>query len=275
MKKLNLLVLAIVMAFAVGAVAQEPSHPSKTGQGGAPTQPASGAQVEQAPPEKPRQGEASQTPGQQLAHESKEAAEGEESQQFKHSPVVRWVASKLGISVQAEYWVLYTIDFLIIAVLIGWAWKSNIPAAFRARTASIRKTMDEAQAASADANRRLSEIEGRLSKLDQEIAQMRTSAEAEAAAEEQRIRAAAGEDSRKIVESAQAEIESATRLAQRGLKAFAAELAVTLAEKRMQVDANTDRQLVQRFSRDLATSEGTPPPAAQNRRAPGTPEETR
>jgi F-type H+-transporting ATPase subunit b len=271
MKKLYLLVLAIVMAFALGAVSQA-SHPSNPSQGGAPAP--EGAKVEQAAPEKPRQPQASQTPGQQLAHESKQAAEGDESGQFKHSPTVRWVASKLGISVQAEYWVLYSIDFLIIAVLIGWAWKAKLPAAFRSRTASIRKTMEEAQAASADANRRLSEIEGRLSKLDQEIAQMCASADSEAAAEEQRIRAAAGEESRKIVESAQAEIESAARVAQRELKAYAAGLAITLAEKKMQVDANTDRQLVQRFSRDLAASDGTPPHHAQNRRAPGTPEET-
>ncbi len=193
---------------------------------------------------------------QELAHESKEAAEGDESAQFKHSPMVRRFAKLLGISVQTEYWVLYTIDFLLIALAIGWLWKKNLPGAFRERTATIRKTMDEAQAASADANRRLSEIEGRLAKLDQEIAQMRASAEVDAAAEEQRIRAAAEEDSHKIVQAAQAEIESSGRAAQRELKAYAAELAVTLAEQRMRVDANTDRALVQKFSRELAASDG-------------------
>jgi len=236
------------MASCVSAQTQ-PSSPSHE----APT--AQAEKVGEAPRE-PRKETKSETPGQQLARESNEAAEGDENAQFKHSPTVRWIASKLGISVQAEYWVLYTIDFLIIALAVGWIWKKNIPGAFKARTQDIRKTMDEAQAASADANRRLSDIEGRLSKLDQEIAQMRASAEAEAAAEEARIKAAAEEDSRKIVEAAQAEIESSARVAQRGLKAYAAELAVSLAEKRMQVDANTDRQLVQRFSRELATSDG-------------------
>ena len=214
------------------------------------------ARAQQSAAEKKSAESNAQTPGQQLAHASNKAAEGgeaegDETAQFKHSPVVRWLSSKLGISVQSEYWVLYSIDFLIIALAIGWVWKANIPAAFRARTASIRKTMDEAQAASADANRRLSEIEGRLSRLDQEIAQMRASAEADAAAEEARIRAAAEEDSRKIVEASQAEIESASRTAQRDLKAYAAQLAVELAEKKIQVDPATDRQLVQRFSREL------------------------
>ena len=85
---------------------------------------------------------------------------------------------------------------------------------------------------------------------------MRVSAEAEAAAEEQRIRAAAEEDSRKIVAAAQAEVESSGRLARRELKAYAAELAVTLAEQRMKVDADTDRALVQKFSRELTSTDG-------------------
>jgi F-type H+-transporting ATPase subunit b len=243
--KRALLILAIVMGATLFAVSQEhPAQPAATTEN-----------VGQAPAEKKAEAQKTESPGQQLAHQSKEAEEGDESGQFKHSPTVRWVASKLGISVQAEYWVLYTIDFLIIALAVGWFWKSSIPSAFRARTASIRKTMDEAQATSADANRRLGDIEGRLAKLDQEIAQMRAQAESEAAAEESRIRAAAEADAHKIVEGAQAEIESSTRVAQRELKAYAAQLAVTLAEERMHVDANTDRQLVQRFSRDLATSE--------------------
>lgn len=243
MKKPGILILAVVMACAVCAMAQEHAAP-----------PSSAAKGEQSASEK-KGSTKNESLEQQLAHESNEAAEGDENAQFKHSPTVRWVASKLGISVAAEYWVLYTLDFLIIALAIGWFWKKNVPGAFKARTATIRKTMEEAQAASADANRRLGEIEGRLSRLDQEIAQMRVSAESEAAAEEQRIRAAADEDSRKIVEAAQAEIESASRVAQRELKAYAAELAVSLAEKKMQVDDATDRRLVQRFSRELATSE--------------------
>ena len=234
---------ALATLLSVGALAQE-QHPASTPP----------SKAEQASPERPPS-QGAQTPGQQLAHASNEAAEGDENAQFKHSPVVRWMSSHLGISAQAEYWVLYSIDFLIIALAIGWIWKKNIPAAFRERTASIRKTMDEAQTASADANRRLSDIEGRLAKLDQEIAQMRASAEAEAAAEEQRIRAAAEEDSRKIVAAAQAEIESSGRLAQRDLKAYAAELAVTLAEQKIHVDSNTDRALVQKFSRELAAAD--------------------
>ncbi len=244
MKKF-LLIFAACALLTVGAIAQE-QHPAST-------PPPASAQSEQAGSE---QNATSQTPGQELAHASNEAAEGDATEHFKHSPVVRWMSKHLGVSPTAEYWVLYSIDFVIIALAIAWIWKKNIPGAFRARTATIRKTMDEAQAASADANRRLSDIEGRLSKLDQEIASMRAAAEQEAAAEEARIRAASEEESKRIVEGAQAEIESASRVAQRELKAYAAELAVALAEKKIHVDPNTDRALVERFSRELGNGNG-------------------
>ena len=241
MKKL-VLFLTLAAAVSLGVAAQQQSSASTP------------SKAEQPAPQNPNSQQTSESPGQQLAHESKEAAEGND--QFKHSPSVRWISSKLGISPEAEYWVLYSIDFLIIALALGWIWKKNIPGAFQARTAAIRKTMEEAQAASADANRRLNEIESRLAKLDQEIAQMRSTAETEAAAEESRIRAAAEEESVRIVEGAKAEIESSSRLAQRELKAYAADLAITLAGQRIQVDPKTDRALVQKFSRELATSDG-------------------
>ncbi|MGB9106602.1 MAG: ATP synthase F0 subunit B [Terriglobales bacterium] len=186
--------------------------------------------------------------GQQLTEASEHAAgEGEENAEFKQSPSVRFLARITGLSPRSAYWLAIALNFVVIAAAIIWFSRSKLPGMFRARSESIRKTMDEAQRASADAGRRLSEIEGRLSKLDSEIAAMRSQAEAEAAGEEQRIKAAAEEDARKIVESAGQEVEAAARLAQRDLKAYAAELAVSLAEKRIQVDAATDRALVESF----------------------------
>lgn len=196
------------------------------------------------------------TPAAELAKTSENAAEGDETDVFKHSAVVRIISHHLGISTEAGYWIFYSLDFILIALFLGWLWKKYIPSAFRTRTASIRKTMDDAQAASADANRRLSEIEARLARIDKEIADMASAAESEAAAEEARIREAAEQDSRRIVEGAQAEIESASRIARRDLKAYAADLAVSLAEKRIQVDPGTDHQLVQNFSRELGSGNG-------------------
>jgi F-type H+-transporting ATPase subunit b len=201
-----------------------------------------------AKPQEPAREKTQESLGQQLTEASEHAAgEGEENAEFKQSPSVRFLARITGLSLHSAYWLAIALNFVVIAAAVAWFVKSKLPGMFRARSESIRKTMDEAQRASADAGRRLGEIEGRLSKLDSEIAAMRSQAEAEAAGEEQRIKAAAEEDARKIVESAGQEVESAARLAHRDLKAYAAELAVSLAEKRIQVDAATDRALVENF----------------------------
>jgi F-type H+-transporting ATPase subunit b len=116
--------------------------------------------------------------------------------------------------------------------------------------------MEEARKASEDANRRLAEIEARLSKLDVEIGGMRAAAAQEAAAEEQRIKTAAAEDARKIVESAEQEITAAAKSARRELKAFAADLAVSLARKQIRVDPAIDHVLLRNFAQQLSANGG-------------------
>jgi F-type H+-transporting ATPase subunit b len=181
----------------------------------------------------------------QASHEA--AGEGEGHNEFKQSPTVKWLAGLLGLAPSAAYWVLITINFLIIAAAIFYFSKSSVPAMFRARTESIQKSMEEARKASEEANRRLGGIEERLSRLDTEIAKMRAAAEAEAAQEEQRIMATVEEEKRKVVQSAESEIAAAVKLARRDLKAYAAELAVSLAEKRIHIDPGTDHALVSSF----------------------------
>ena len=123
---------------------------------------------------------------------------------------------------------------------------------FRDRSTAIQKAMQQAQMASEEARRRLAEIESRLMKLDVEIGMMRDAAEKEGAAEEARIQAAAEEDARKIVISAEQEIAAAVKAARRQLTAYAADLAVGLARKQIRVDAATDQALVRSFAGQLS-----------------------
>ena len=190
----------------------------------------------------------------QLTTESKEAAGENDEEAFKHSPSVQYVARHLGISVEAAYWILVVLNFAIIAGAILWFWRSKMPTAFRNRTESILKSMETARTASEEANRRLKDVESRLARLDSEIAQMKSSAEAAARAEELRIREAAEEDKKKIIESAEQEIDAAARAARAQLKSFAADLAVGLAEKQIRIDSNTDQALVRGFGKQLAES---------------------
>lgn len=194
-------------------------------------------------------------PGQELAHETREAAgeEEDETAEFKQSASVAFVARKTGLSLGNAYLFSVVFNFAVVAGLIVWAGCRFLPGAFRARTSSIQKAMQQAQKASEEAQRRLADIDNRLKKMDGEIAAMRDAAEKEAAAEEARIHDAAQEEGRRIITGAQLEIAAAAKTARRDLRAFAADLAVGLAQKQIRIDAGTDQALVRNFAAELGT----------------------
>ncbi|MFZ0868867.1 MAG: ATP synthase F0 subunit B [Candidatus Sulfotelmatobacter sp.] len=222
------------------------------------------AQDQPATPQKQRQSSGATNQrgvGQQLVHEAREAAgeEKDETVEFKQSASVRLIAKWTGMSLQHAYWLSVLLNFVVIAAVIIWAARKYLPGMFSARTAAIQKAMQEAQKASEEARRRLAEIESRLMKLDVEIGMMRDAAEREAGAEEARIQAAVQEDARKMVESAQQEIAAAAKAARRELTAYAADLAVGLAQKQIHVDAATDQVLLRKFAGELGVSEASGP----------------
>ena len=189
--------------------------------------------------------------GNQLAEASREAAGEGENAAFKYSPSVKWLAMHTGLSVVQAYWVFFIINFAVVAVAIAAMVKAKLPSWFRIRTETIQASMEEAKRTSAEARARLSDIEARLARIDAEVNEMRAAAEADGRREEERIRAAAEEDKARIIAAAEQEIGAISRLAQRELKAYAAQLAVEFAERRIRIDADTDRRLVQHFAEQL------------------------
>ena len=91
---------------------------------------------------------------------------------------MKWIAAKTGVSPRAAYWVFVIFNFAVIAAVIIRYSVKYLPGMFRNRSASIKQSIEDARKASDDANRRLSEIEAKLSRLDQDIAAMRSEAEA-------------------------------------------------------------------------------------------------
>jgi F-type H+-transporting ATPase subunit b len=189
---------------------------------------------------------------------NKEAGEPEDEIKLKHSASVKLVARWTGLSVENAYLLCVLINFAMVVGVVFWAARKNLPGMFRRRTADIQSAMQEARKASEEANKRLADIESRLSRLDSEIASMSSAAEREAAAEELRIKAAAEEDAKRIVESAEQEIAAATKAARRELTAYAADLAVTLATRQIHVDSSTDQALVRNFAKGLGSNTGGP-----------------
>ncbi len=244
-KTLAILVLSVFLLFAIGAVAQE--HQASQPPAASESHPAA------AQPEAPNQAidKDLSAASESALHGNPEQEEEEEYVQLKQSPSVRWIAKTIGVSPKAAYWILFSANFLILIGAIIWFSRSSIPAMMKNRTSSIQKGIEEARKASAEASARLSEIEARLSKLDGEVAEIRAAAEADFSVEESRIKKQAEEDARHVIESVEQEITAATRSAQRELKAYVAELAVNLAQKKISVDAKTDEALVRDFVSQL------------------------
>ena len=178
------------------------------------------------------------------AVKSEEGEEHDENAKFKYSSMVAKLGKLIGVGPTGMYWVSIAANFIFLALFFWMLLKSKLPQMFRDRTTSIQKALNEAKAASAEASRRLGDIEARLSKLDGEVSDIRTAAEREAAAEEERVRIAAEEDKRKVVDSAEAEIAAIARSARHELKSFAASLAVDIASHKIKVDNDTDQVLV-------------------------------
>lgn len=194
--------------------------------------------------------------GGELAKQTREAAGEEENENLKHSSMVRKLAGITGLSVHQAHLLAFGLNFALIVFLVYWLSRKSVPAALRNRSQSIQQALEEARAASQEANRRLAEIEARLRKLDVEIGTMQAAAEKEAEAEEARIQKAAEEDMRKVVAAAEAEISAAAKQARRELTAHTADLAIALARKQINVDASTDQALVRNFAGQLSRDSG-------------------
>lgn len=241
----GVLIAAAIIAIFVALSSAQNSEPGTPG-GSTPS-------LSQGPPKRKAQQRENPGFGQQLARETREAAgEEDDTAAFKNSPSVVFLARITGLSLRHAYWLAVLLNFLVIAAVLFWAGRKYMPGAFRARTAAIQQAMEEARRASEDANRRLAQVESRLARLGDEINSMKATAEVDLAAEEARIKAAAEEDARKIVQSAEQEITAATKAARRDLTAYAADLAISLAKKQIHVDPATDSSLVRSFSDRLA-----------------------
>ena len=122
------------------------------------------------------------------------------------------------------------INFAIVAGLLAWVFLKLTPPFFRKNAETISSAITKATGAKAEAERQLREAEEKLARLQQEVAQLRATAQREAAAEAERLRAVTQSDVKKVGLAAKAEIEAAERAARLELKVIAANLAVDGAE---------------------------------------------
>jgi F-type H+-transporting ATPase subunit b len=149
------------------------------------------------------------------------------------------------------------VNFAILAIGLGYLMVKTLPGFFHSRTSSIQEGIAEAQKVKADAERRAAEVDKRVSALGADIENFRAQSRAEMEKEGGRIRQETAATIQKLEQQAQVEIESAGKTARRELKAYAANLALDLAEQRVRarLDAGTEDGLVENFVLDLKRQE--------------------
>jgi F-type H+-transporting ATPase subunit b len=144
-------------------------------------------------------------------------------------------------------------NFLVLAGALGYLIGKNAPPFFKARSAEIRRDMDNAAEERRKAEERVAAVELRLANLETEIAALHTEAQQEVQIEAERLAQHTAAEIAKIQARAEQEIVFAGKAARIELKRYAAELAVGLAEQKIRARMTPDVQdvLVRGFVRDL------------------------
>ena len=178
--------------------------------------------------------------------------EEQQSNAFRlEGPLVKASAKALNLSVETTARIFEFINFSIVVLAIGIPLFRLLPKFLRRRAEKVRTDIESARKVTEDANSRLSAVEAKLSRLDEEIQKFRVEVDEEMGRDEARIKASLEEESARIVAAAQQEIGMAAAQARRGLRCFAADLAVEQAARQIVLTPATDRALIAEFVGDL------------------------
>jgi ABC-type amino acid transport substrate-binding protein/F0F1-type ATP synthase membrane subunit b/b' len=130
-----------------------------------------------------------------------------------------------------------------------------IPAALRpaANAKEIAANIVEASAAKAEAERELHQVEAKIARLDQDLAEMREEAKRNWAAESERLYASGVAEIEKINQAARAELAASERAAQQQVREIAASMAVERAAALVSSKMNTEirARMFQSFLQEL------------------------
>jgi F-type H+-transporting ATPase subunit b len=166
---------------------------------------------------------------------------------YRHTKLVQSLAKSLHLDVETTAQLFEFTNFAIVALAIVIPLARLMPKVMRQRSQTLKSDLESARKMTADAGARLKAIEAKLAGLDREIASIRTQVEAEAKNDEVRIKSTIEEESGRIVAAAEQEITMAAAQARRGLRSFAADLAIEQAAKQLVMTAETDKALIAEF----------------------------
>ena len=127
--------------------------------------------------------------------------------------------------------IIQAINFLLLLVILGKLLYKPLLSKMEERTQAIRKSLEEAQAARADAQREREEHAAKLQAAYAEAQAIRAAALKEAGEEQRRLVEAARAEASRLVESARNEMAQEVTRARQDLRQEVVELAITAAER--------------------------------------------
>jgi F-type H+-transporting ATPase subunit b len=181
----------------------------------------------------------------------------EQNKQFLiGGPIVKWTAQKFNTSVETASVIYQVLNFVIIFLLVVIPLARIMPKIFRKRSQTLGANLQEARKATEEANARLRAVEEKLAGLDDEIKKLQAQVEQESLEDEKRVKASLAEESARIAEQTEQELNVAVAHARRSLRHFAADLAIDQAARQLTLSPEADRAMISEFIGNVANQDG-------------------
>lgn len=144
-------------------------------------------------------------------------------------------------------------NFVVLCGGLGYLLYKKAGAFFRSRTDEIQRAIAESKKLKQEAQAKLAEAEQMLQGLTAEVERLRQRASTEMESESERLRRETEQELRKIQHLVEQEIASAAKAARQELKTYSADLALDLAERKIQgsLTPEVSDSLVASFLADL------------------------
>jgi F0F1-type ATP synthase membrane subunit b/b' len=144
-------------------------------------------------------------------------------------PVLAAEAAQSGPADSTAGLIFRWLNFFLVFGGIGYLIAKHGGSYFKANAKAIASSITQGQAAKAAADAELNEVNAKISRLDQEVAELREAARRDGMAEAERLRASGVSEIEKIDQAARAELAASERAAQQQLREAAASMAVERA----------------------------------------------
>lgn len=153
-------------------------------------------------------------------------------------------------------WILQTANMILFFGVLIWLVKGPVKKAFAERSAAIRRAADEARERREKADRMASDIQARLTAIEQEVSAIHQRAVAEGERQKRELLAAAEAESQKILTNARNEVDNRLKHARKELTEYTGELAAERAEQilREKITETDQTKLFQESLREVGNA---------------------